>query len=75
MSYSRFTALCLIVVGALGLIASAGFIGGACLLGLPRSGLCTTYQLEAPLNGLWLAPILLIAGLLRLKYPKGRSQH
>lgn len=74
MAYSKFTAACLVVVGAFGFIAAAGFIGGACLLGLPRSGLCSAHQLEAPLNGLWLAPIFLIVGLLRMKHLSGRSQ-
>lgn len=68
MTYAKFTALCLTVVGAVGLIAAVGFIGGACVLGFPRPGLCTTYELEAPLNGLWLAPLLLTAGLLRIRY-------
>ena len=68
VTYSRFTAACFIIVGALGFIAALAFVGGACLLGLPRPGLCCTYQLEAPLNGLWLAPLILIFGLLRMRH-------
>lgn len=74
MTYAKFTALCLISVGALGLIAAVGFIGGACLLGFPGPGLCTTYDLEAPLNGLWLTPLILTAGLLRMRYLSGPSR-
>lgn len=68
MTYSRFTAACFIFVGALGFIVALAFVGGACLLGLPQPGLCSVYQLEAPLNGLWLAPLLLVVGLLRMKH-------
>lgn len=68
MTYSRFTAACFIIVGALGFIAALAFVGAACLLGLPRPGLCSTYQLEAPLHGLWLAPLILIVGLLRMRH-------
>jgi hypothetical protein len=74
VTYAKFTALCLITVGVVGLIAAVVFIGGACLLGFPRPGLCTTYDLEAPLNGLWLAPLMLAVGLLRMRYLNGRSR-
>lgn len=74
MTYDKFAAFCFVIVGATGLVAAFVFIGGACLLGLPKPGLCTAYDLEAPLNGLWLAPLILVVGLLRMRHIKRRSQ-
>lgn len=74
MTYGKFTAYCFVVVGAIGLVGSIVFIGGACLLGFPEPSLCTTYDLEAPLNGLWLSSLLLVVGLLQARPINRRSR-